>query len=105
MGIDAAGDLFSLLAVFFQPELDILGLVIYATELVLWIGVMLCGVWYNLLPLMRQRQRETESSNTDGNSAEGEAQASIALHRLGSSTSVFRTPSGLITARPLTTST
>jgi hypothetical protein len=36
VGIDALGDLFSLVSVVFQPRLDILGLVIYGTELVLW---------------------------------------------------------------------
>ncbi|KAI6768695.1 hypothetical protein HG531_010884 [Fusarium graminearum] len=42
VAIDAAGDVFSLASVFFQPELDVLGIVIYATEFVLWCGVFAC---------------------------------------------------------------
>ncbi|OTA06036.1 hypothetical protein A9Z42_0067570 [Trichoderma parareesei] len=54
VGIDAGGDLFSLISVFFQPELDILGMVIYGTELALWIGVFACGGYFNLLPWIKQ---------------------------------------------------
>ncbi|KAJ4678131.1 hypothetical protein HRR92_003558 [Exophiala dermatitidis] len=43
VGIDAMGDLTSLISVFFQPELDILGMVIYGSELALWLGVFACG--------------------------------------------------------------
>lgn len=41
--IDALGDLTSLISVVFQPKLDILGMVIYGSELVLWLGVFACG--------------------------------------------------------------
>jgi hypothetical protein len=53
VGIDALGDVFSLVSLVFQPTLDVLGMVIYATELVLWIGVFMCGAYYSLA------QRET----------------------------------------------
>ncbi|KAI1622176.1 PQ loop repeat protein [Exophiala viscosa] len=43
VGIDAMGDLTSLISVFFQPHLDILGMIIYGSELVLWLGVFACG--------------------------------------------------------------
>ncbi|OCT52413.1 hypothetical protein CLCR_10693 [Cladophialophora carrionii] len=43
VGIDAMGDLTSLISVFFQPTLDVLGMVIYGSELVLWLGVFACG--------------------------------------------------------------
>lgn len=43
VGIDALGDLTSLISVFFQPRLDVLGMVIYGSELVLWLGVFACG--------------------------------------------------------------
>lgn len=43
VAIDAMGDLTSLISVFFQPKLDILGMVIYGSELVLWLGVFACG--------------------------------------------------------------
>ena len=50
VGIDALGDVFSLISVVFQPKLDILGMVIYGTELVLWLGIFMCGAWYNFRP-------------------------------------------------------
>jgi PQ loop repeat len=53
VGIDAAGDLFSLASVFFQPKLDVLGIVIYGTEFVLWVGIMVAGGYYNMLPWVR----------------------------------------------------
>lgn len=43
VGIDAMGDLTSLISIFFQPHLDILGMIIYGSELVLWLGVFACG--------------------------------------------------------------
>lgn len=62
VGIDALGDLTSLLSVFFQPPpLDILGLVIYGTELALWIGVVICGVVFNLRPWIRRKRKGDES--------------------------------------------
>jgi hypothetical protein len=66
VAIDAAGDLFSLLSLGLSPftsfivvfkliplpvfdqVFDGLGAAIYATELVLWIGIMICGVVFNL---------------------------------------------------------
>lgn len=110
VGIDAAGDVFSLVSVLFQPKLDILGLVIYGTELVLWIGVFACGGYYNFAPWVRRRLRKSAdgSLSSPGQSsgsvstehdpphnATGEPRT-IALHDLPSSTSVFRTPSGEI---------
>lgn len=106
VGIDAAGDLFSLVSVLFQPELDVLGLVIYGTELVLWVGIFACGGYYNLLPWLQDRQKRRGSSNAapgsgvptvcsgPGRSTGQRAQEPVTLHDLPSSTSVFRTPSG-----------
>jgi hypothetical protein len=107
IGIDAAGDLFSLASVLFQPELDVLGLVIYGTELILWIGVFACGGYYNLLPWLRSRsKRERAINNVSSNGRlssacsrtsgrqTGHPMEPIALHDMPSSTSVFRTPSG-----------
>jgi hypothetical protein len=48
--LDALGDLTSLLSVLFQPEHDVLGIVIYGVELTLWIGVLACGGCFNLSP-------------------------------------------------------
>lgn len=107
VGIDAAGDVFSLVSVVFQPRLDVLGLVMYGTELVLWIGVFACGGYYNFAPWVRGRLRRrangsvsspvqgSTSTSMDDESPRAAAFGQpIALHDLPSSTSVFRTPSG-----------
>lgn len=108
VAIDAAGDLFSLVSVLFQPTLDVLGLVIYGTELALWIGVFACGGYFNLVPWARKKL-ESSRSNILANvssSITGRSQGieQIALHDLPSSTSVFRTPSGEIAAARVRTS-
>ncbi|CAM1509025.1 Fc.00g027640.m01.CDS01 [Cosmosporella sp. VM-42] len=99
VGIDAAGDVFSLVSLFFQPKLDVLGVVIYGTEFVLWCGVFACGGYYNFLPWVRKRlgrgpkggQAEEQASPT---SSDGPPPGNgIALHDLPSSSSVFRTAS------------
>jgi hypothetical protein len=104
VGIDALGDVFSLVSVIFQPTLDILGIVIYGTELLLWIGIFMCGAYYNLIPWMKRERVEVDGEATaseDTTAAsdlteQGRAvvASGIALHDLPSSTSVFRTPSG-----------
>jgi hypothetical protein len=100
VGIDALGDVFSLLSVIFQPTLDVLGMVIYATELVLWIGVFICGAYYNLTPWLKERRGKSEVEQFGERNTASAARGSvavtsgIALHDLPSSTSVFRTPSG-----------
>jgi hypothetical protein len=38
--LDASGDIASLISVVFQPSLSILGLVIYGSELVIWLGLI-----------------------------------------------------------------
>ncbi|KAF7535572.1 hypothetical protein G7Z17_g13182 [Cylindrodendrum hubeiense] len=98
VAIDAAGDVFSLVSLFFQPELDVMGIVIYATEFVLWCGVFACGGYYNFLPWIKRRwsnraaktapvtvEDESPSSDDRGNG--------ITLHNIPSSSSVFRTAS------------
>ncbi|KID91543.1 PQ loop repeat protein [Metarhizium guizhouense ARSEF 977] len=97
VGIDAAGDLFSLISVFFQPKLDVLGMVIYGTELALWLGVFACGGYYNFLPWARKKWLSQHGSPEESENAEPEdvntASGSIYLQDLPSSTSVFRTVS------------
>ena len=99
VGIDAAGDLFSLVSVFFQAELNILDMAIYGTELALWIGVFICGGYFNLLPWIMARvssQRQRMENERQTQSQQGE-RGTIALHGMPSSTSAFRTPSsGLV---------
>jgi hypothetical protein len=98
VGIDALGDVFSLASVPFQPRLDVLGMVIYGTELVLWLGVFACGGYYNLLPWLRARGYLSELGTTppEGGVGLGErAHASgVMAGENPSSTSVFRTVSG-----------
>ncbi|KAG9230056.1 G protein-like protein-coupled receptor : PQ-loop [Amylocarpus encephaloides] len=105
VAIDAAGDVFSLVSVFFQPELDILGMVIYATEFVLWCGVFACGGYFNLIPWVKEnmdarkeRQLETPNRVRDPLPSQ-QADQDIQLSRIGSSTSVFRTPSSARSTR------
>lgn len=100
VSIDAAGDLFSLLSVFFQPKLDILGMVIYGSELVLWLGVIACGGYYNFLPWIREKYFADESDHTQAAGMDTSptehadlATAAISLPDMPSSTSVFRTVS------------
>ncbi|KAF2436090.1 PQ loop repeat protein [Tothia fuscella] len=90
VAIDAAGDLFSLLSLFFQPNVDVLGLVIYGTELALWCGVFACGGYYNLRPWILEKWKAEKSIEPGIAEPNG---LDIALHDLPSSTSVFRTPS------------
>ena len=58
VGLDALGDLTSLISVALWwnagEHLDILGLVVYGCEFVLWSGIMLCGIRYNLWPKLRR---------------------------------------------------
>ncbi|KAK4889957.1 hypothetical protein LTR27_011287 [Elasticomyces elasticus] len=93
-GIDALGDVTSTIAVIFEPKLNILGLVIYNVEFVMWMGIFACGGYYKLFPALK-RQLERRRSRGESASAQGEAPVEnvIALHELPSSTSVFRTPS------------
>lgn len=101
-GIDALGDLTSLIAVLFQPELDILGMVIYGVELVLWIGIFACGGWYNLRPWLNQKLSSKVPVQVESTSGpypvreqadEIAGSVGIPLQDLPSSTSAFRTSS------------
>ena len=61
VAIDALGDLTSLISVLFEPKLDVLGMVIYGSELVLWCGVIACGGYYNLVPWLRVQMGKRRS--------------------------------------------
>ncbi|KAJ5224442.1 uncharacterized protein N7469_007945 [Penicillium citrinum] len=113
VGIDAAGDLFSLVSVgelaqsshsshasedslnldariVFGPALDVLGMVIYGTELVLWLGIFICGGIFNFAPWLRERSKKMEPA---------QEVEPVMLHPMPSSTSVFRTASGTVVER------
>lgn len=93
-GLDALGDLTSIISVLFQPRIDIAGLAIYSVELILWIGIFACGGYYNLLPWAKQRfaslqtRRSAPASATADRSGNG-----MTIHENRSSTSAFRTAS------------
>ncbi|KYK57037.1 PQ loop repeat protein [Drechmeria coniospora] len=102
VAIDAAGDLFSLVSIFFQPQLDVLGMAVYGTELVLWLGVFACGAWYSLLPWLRETwfswHQHVQDRRSDDDSAQPGPEVEvaptvIAMHDMPSTTSVFRTAS------------
>ncbi|KAI5458591.1 PQ loop repeat protein [Mariannaea sp. PMI_226] len=103
VGIDAAGDVFSLVSIFFQPKLDVLGIVIYATEFVLWCGVFACGGYYNLWPWFKRRwlSHRTKTfpptvdgeAQTNSSASQERPRSGITLHDMSSSSSVFRTVS------------
>jgi hypothetical protein len=93
VGIDAAGDLFSLISVLFEPSLDIKGMAIYGTELALWLGVFACGGYFNLVPWVQKRIRSQRAEQERNHVVvEDRDYQGIALRNLPSSTSVFRTP-------------
>jgi hypothetical protein len=74
----------------FASSINTLGLVIYGTELALWLGIFACGGVFNFLPWLKLRlSRRKERSRRSENGHEP-----VALHPMPSSTSVFRTASG-----------
>jgi PQ loop repeat len=92
--IDALGDLTSLISVFFEPQLDVLGMTIYGSELVLWCGVMACGGYYNLRPWLHQQSEKRKSRrqrSLDLGPAQVYLQSGASAAR--SSSTVFRTAS------------
>jgi PQ loop repeat len=107
VGIDALGDLTSLISVFFQPELDVLGMVVYGSELALWLGVFACGGILNFRPWLRNKVEQHDKDQVasrsvelgeDGNVTEGARSTAlngVNIHRTSSASSstVFRTAS------------
>lgn len=102
-GIDALGDVTSILSVIFERHLDILGLVIYGVEFLMWMGVFALGFYFKWLPwlsskLHKESRRQGEVPEESPPAAHG-----IAMHDLPSSTSVFRTASAQADIRHRTT--
>ncbi|KAJ6026054.1 hypothetical protein N7444_013733 [Penicillium canescens] len=71
------------LCLVFGRSIDVLGIIIYGTELVLWIGIFICGGIFNLFPWIKKRSSKRALD-----------QEPVLLHPMPSSTSVFRTASG-----------
>ncbi|OGM46178.1 PQ loop repeat protein [Aspergillus bombycis] len=59
--LDASGDVASILSVIFQPSPSILGLVIYGTEFVIWLGLMII-----LLYFRAAQRRKARDIRADG---------------------------------------
>jgi len=83
-------------------------MVIYASELVLWCGVIACGGYFNFAPWARQKLRiraqlkqvqRSEDLTRGQTNTEGGISNDISLQELPSSTSVFRTPSSVASLR------
>jgi type III secretory pathway component EscS len=89
--LDALGDLTSLISVFFQPQLDVLGIVIYGVELTLWLGIFACGGYYNLRPWLLEKKSARRSSENGGENR-------VSVHDMPSSTSAFSTSSASVDA-------
>jgi hypothetical protein len=89
--LDALGDLTSLISVFFQPRLDVLGIVIYGVELTLWLGIFACGGYYNLRPWLREKKKTRRVGGENG-----EHDGSV--QDMPSSTSAFSTSSASVDA-------
>jgi PQ loop repeat len=100
--IDALGDLTSLISLFFEPRLDVLGMVIYGSELVLWCGVMACGGYYNFRPWIRnQLHRRASKRRARHISGEHHMYSQNEDEAVGrSSSTVFRTASSIIAVGP-----
>lgn len=92
-GIDALGDITSIISVVFEKHLDILGLVIYGVEFVMWMGVFALGFYFKWLPWLSSKLQREPRRQSSGPSVTSPGAHGIAIHDLPSSTSVFRTAS------------
>jgi hypothetical protein len=89
--LDAMGDLTSLISVFFQPRLDVLGIVIYGVELTLWLGIFACGGYYNLRPWLLEKKKTRRVGGENG-------EHDVSVQDMPSSTSAFSTSSASVDA-------
>lgn len=55
VSLDAAGDLVSILSLLFEAHIDIVGIVIYSVELVLWIGIGMLGFYFRFVPWLTHK--------------------------------------------------
>ena len=92
-GIDALGDVTSIISVAFEPSINILGFVMYGAEFVLWCGVFACGFWFKVIPLVRSKLQSTRKTLGPNLQSAATLATHGTLHDIPSSTSVFRTAS------------
>ncbi|KAL6361118.1 hypothetical protein LRP88_04580 [Fusarium phalaenopsidis] len=73
--IDAGGDVASILALAFAPRIDILGIVIYSVEAVLWAGIGILGIHFRfrgwLLDKMGRKSDGLDSTPSERNMEAG----------------------------------
>ena len=63
VGTDAGGDIVSILALVFAPRIDVVGMVIYSVEAVLWAGICLLGLHFGFrLWLLEKMGRKSSDS-------------------------------------------
>jgi hypothetical protein len=82
----------------------VLGIVIYATEFVLWCGVFTCGGYFNLLPWVQHKlslrgKKRDEAPESNPENVDAGQSNDLELVQVPSSTSVFRTPSSIVSSR------
>lgn len=58
--LDASGDIASLISVIFQPSPSVLGLVIYGSELMIWIGLICIVMYFRILNRSSTRDIDSE---------------------------------------------
>ena len=91
-GIDALGDVTSMIAVVFRRgKLDVLGLVAYAVEFVLWVGVFACGFHFQFMPWLMSRMKAASTDQRAEDRDRGSS-SSEDVSDMPASASVFRTP-------------
>jgi hypothetical protein len=93
-GIDALGDVTSIISVAFERSINILGFAMYGAEFVLWCGVFACGFWFKLVPLIRSKLENTRRTWSPNLRSAATLATHATLHDMPSSTSVFRTAYG-----------
>lgn len=89
-GIDALGDVTSIISVAFEPSISILGFVMYGTEFVLWCGIFACGFWFKWVPWLKRQRKASPRSPSRGPYACSSNAVELASNRSQASTSVFR---------------
>ena len=92
-GIDALGDLTSIVSVVFESHIKILGIVMYGVEFTLWCGIFACGFWLKWVPWLRTKLENRRRATDRDTRARSLADTPTTLHEMPSSTSVFRVAS------------
>ena len=93
-GIDALGDLTSIVSVAFEAQINIFGIVMYGVEFILWIFVFACGFWFKWIPWLRIKLETARQVTSLDTRARSLAETPTPLHDMPSSTSVFRVAAG-----------